>query len=110
MSVAEVVPELSGPGVVVVDIGGDIGAAAVSVPGHLVGCELEIRRTGDEWSGTHVAVRDCPMGDQSISAALFPALVAGEYEIRLKGDAASSLGRFIVIGGEVTRFATADRR
>jgi len=100
----EVLPDASGPGMVVVDVGGDIGAAAVRVPDRLDGSELEVRRVGDEWAGIHVAVRERPVGGRSIYVALFPALAAGRYEIRLKGDAGSDLGQFMVAGGEVTRY------
>jgi hypothetical protein len=101
---AETLPEASGPGTVVVDIGGDIGAAAVQVAVTLDGSELEIRAVGDEWAGIHVAVRERPMPSGAVYAALFPALAAGDYEIRVKSDATSYLGRFSVVGGRVTSY------
>ncbi|MBV9485399.1 MAG: hypothetical protein JO246_05025 [Frankiaceae bacterium] len=101
---AEILPEASGPGSVVLDIGGDIGAAAVQVPIDLDGSELEIRRVGEEWAGVHVAVRERPVGAESIYAALFPELVAGDYEVRVKGDDTSFLGGFHVTGGQVAQY------
>jgi hypothetical protein len=101
----EVLPDASGPGTVVLDIGGDIGAAAVEVPPSLEHHEIEIRRSGTEWSGEHVAVRERPLGTGTIWAALFPSLRTGSYQIRIKGDSASDLGGFDVTGGRVTAYS-----
>jgi len=68
---------LSGPsqeGSVVVDIGGDIGAAIVSTPATLVGSEIEIRRCGAAWDGTHVAVRERHVSGGVLHAAFFSGL------------------------------------
>ena len=51
---------LSGPsekGSVLIDIGNDVGAVVVTTPSSLIGSEIEIRRCGTSWDGTHVAVR-----------------------------------------------------
>lgn len=98
----EPMPEDSGPGTVVLDIGGEIGAAAVSAPEGLVGAELEIRRGGTTWDGTHIAVRRRLLAGSPVTAALFPELTAGDYEVRVKGDPASAIRTFAVVGGEVT--------
>jgi hypothetical protein len=52
------------------------------VPADWTGREIEIRRAGDPWKGTHVAVlaRHLPAGvDHS---AFFPSLEQGAYELR----------------------------
>ena len=98
----ETLPEPSGPGSVVLDIGGDVGAAAVFVPSSLAGVEIEIRRDGDPWEGRHVAVRERRLPDVTAWAALFPSLVSGGYEIRVRhGDPDGPTSRFTVAGGRV---------
>jgi hypothetical protein len=96
---------LTGPsekGSVVVDIGGDVGAAIVSTPASLVGSEIEIRPCGAAWDGTHVAVRERHVAGGVTHAALFPGLEFGNYEVRLKGVAASPVTTFTVSGGRVS--------
>jgi hypothetical protein len=96
---------LTGPseeGGVVVDIGGDVGAAIVSTPASLVGSEIEIRRCDTAWDGTHVAVRERHVSGGVLHAALFPALDYGKYEVRLRGDAASPVATLTVEGGRVS--------
>jgi hypothetical protein len=88
---------------VVLDIGGEVGAAAVYVPASLAGFEIEIRRTGESWAGRHVAVRDRLLPGRVVWAALFPSLVEGSYEIRVRGaDPDGPTDRFEVVGGRVT--------
>jgi hypothetical protein len=99
----ETLPEPSGPGTVVLDIGGDIGAAAVYVPVPLAGVEIEIRRDGAPWEGRHVAVRERQLPDAAVWAALFPTLDSGDYEIRVRhSDPDAPTTRFTVTGGRVT--------
>jgi hypothetical protein len=96
-------PEASGVGTVVLDIGGEVGAAAIFVPAELAGDEIEIRRLDEPWCGTHVAVRERTLPDGAVWAALFPALTAGRYEIRIKaGDPDGPTGTFEVTGGQVS--------
>lgn len=97
----ESLPEPSGPGTVVLDIGGDVGAAAVFVPVALADVEIEIRASGEPWQGTHVAVRERQLPDGVVWAALFPALVEGDYEIRVRGEAGGPTGALEVSGGQV---------
>jgi hypothetical protein len=95
---------LTGPseeGSVVVDIGGDVGAAIVSTPASLVGSEIEIRPYGAAWDGTHVAIRERHVAGGVMHAALFPGLEYGNYEVRLKGDATGPTTTFTVAGGRV---------
>ena len=70
-------------GSVVIDIGGDIGAAIISMADEFTGQEVEIRRRGAAWDGTHTGIRPSgPLG----SYAVFGSLMAGDYEIRIKGN------------------------
>ena len=98
---AEPVHGPTGPATVMADIGGDTGAAVVYTPGELVGQELEIRRVGHAWDGTHTAVRERHVGSTTLWAGFFGALDAGEYEVRLRDDASRAMGVEIV-GGTVT--------
>src|SRR5579884_2400045 len=81
----ERLPGPSRAGTVAAEIGGDRGAAVVRVPPSWLGDELEIRRVGEAWTGSHVAVleRRLPRGTES--SAFFPALGAGIYEVRRRG-------------------------
>lgn len=82
----------------VLDIGGDVGAAVVLTPGALEGEELEIRPAGGEWNGTHTGVRRRGPG---CCAALFPALPAGRYEIRVADSGSAAVLVVDVVGGQV---------
>jgi hypothetical protein len=96
---------LTGPsekGSVVVDIGGDVGAAIVSTPASLVGSEIEIRRCGTAWDGTHVAVRNRDVAGGVVHAALFSGLPNGTYEVRVRDDADSPVATLTVEGGRVS--------
>lgn len=99
----ETLPEASGSGSVVLDIGGEVGAAAIYVPASLAGEEIEIRAIGAAWTGMHVAVRERMLPDRTVWAALFPALRAGGYQIRVKdGDPVGPVGTVAVAGGRVS--------
>jgi hypothetical protein len=87
---------------VVVDIGGDVGAAVVSTPAALAGSEIEIRRCDTAWDGTHVAVRERHVSGGVMHAAFFPALEYGTYEVRIRGDAEGPATTFTVEGGRVS--------
>jgi hypothetical protein len=96
---------LSGPsekGSVLVDIGGDVGAAIVSTPASLLGSEIEIRRCGAAWDGTHVAVRARHVSGGVVHAALFSGLGDGLYEVRLRGDIDGPVTTLTVEGGRVS--------
>lgn len=96
---------LDGPsekGSVLLDIGGDVGAAIVNTPASLVGSEIEIRRCGTAWAGTHVAVRERHVAGGAVHAALFSSLVHGDYEVRIRGDADSPTTVLTVQGGRVS--------
>ena len=84
------------------DIGGDVGAAIVRTPASLVGFEIEIRRCGTAWDGTHVAVRARHLSGSVLHAAVFPALRLGDYEVRLRGDVEGPVATLTVEGGRVS--------
>jgi hypothetical protein len=86
---------------VVLNIGGDIGAAIVRTSPMLAGSEIEIRRTGARWEGRHTAVRERRLPDGATHAALFDALASGHYEIRVRDDSTSPLVSLDVVGGKV---------
>jgi hypothetical protein len=100
----EWMPPPSGPGTVVLDIGGDIGAAVVTTPASLEGSEIEIRRHGDPWEGIHVAVRARHLPTGVTHAAVYESLHQGTYEIRIRGShpATPPATTFGVTGGKVT--------
>lgn len=88
-------------GSVVLDIGGDLGAAIVYTPANLVGLEIEIRREGTAWDGTHVAVRARSVPGGEVHAALFPGLQQGRYEVRVRGDDEGLIAAIDVEGARV---------
>jgi hypothetical protein len=97
---------LTGPserGSVLLDVGGDVGAAIVGTPASLVGSEIEIRRDGAPWDGTHVAVRARDVSGGVVHAALFYGLGEGRYEVRVRGDADGPATGLAVQGGRVTQ-------
>jgi hypothetical protein len=97
----ETLPEAPGAGAVVLDIGGEIGAAVLYTAPDLAGEEIEVRPAGADWDGTHVAVRERRLPNGSRWAALFGSLPQGTYEARLKGMATSPTVNFHVTGGRV---------
>ena len=99
----EQLPGPSGPGSVVLDIGGDVGAAIVYAPASLAGGEVEIRRRGAPWDGTHVAVRPRHLPAGVTYAALFGPLAQGSYEVRVRdAETDGPLAAFDVAGGRVS--------
>jgi hypothetical protein len=89
-------------GGVVLDIGGEIGAAVVHAPATLAGFEIEIRAHGHIWDGTHVAVRERRTPEGITFAALFYGLSRGSYEVRVRGDEYGPTTEIEVRGGRVT--------
>jgi hypothetical protein len=98
----ERLPAPSGPGSVVLDIGGDVGAAMVRAGATLAAEELEIRRRGSQWEGRHVAVRERWLPRGPVWAAVFDNLEEGWWEVRLKGKEEGASLVFEVAGGRVT--------
>jgi hypothetical protein len=73
----------------------------VHTPANLVGLEVEIRRTGTPWDGTHVAVRARSVPGGEVYAALFPGLQQGRYEVRVRGDEVGLVAAVDVEGARV---------
>jgi hypothetical protein len=103
-------PELgpSGEGTVVLDIGGDRGAAVIVTPAELSGEEIEIRPVGGPWDGTHTAIRPRDLRDTVAHAGVFGSLPAGRYQLRIRrGDpvqaGSEQVVDLVVIGGEVVQ-------
>jgi hypothetical protein len=88
----------------VLDIGGDIGAAVLLTPASMDELEIEIRRAGTDWDGTHVAVRErVQPGRRSVHAAVFASLASGTYDLRVRfGAAGAAINHLEVAGGQVT--------
>ena len=104
----ESTPGPSGDGTVVLDIGGDRGAAIIFTPGDLSGEEIEIRPVDRPWDGTHTAVRPRDLRDRVAHAGVFGSLPAGPYQLRIRrGDPGRSRSEpvvdLLVVGGEVAQ-------
>jgi hypothetical protein len=94
----------AGTGSVLLDIGGDIGAAVVVLPAALAGREIEARPLGTELPHhlPHVGVVPRPAPDGSVvHSAVFAELPAGSYELYERPEGPVRL-RLSVTGGEVT--------
>ena len=104
-TVKEESPKVAGPGSVVLDIGEDVGAAVVTAPPSLEGHELEIRAASASWDGRHVAFHMRESAEGPINAAVFPQLVQGRWEIRLRPAENSLIVPVVVVGGQVTTVA-----
>jgi hypothetical protein len=99
--------EPTGPsrGPVVLDIGGEVGAVVIHTHADLDGTEIEVRRVGAEWDGTHVAVRSRPTTGQPVYAAVFSQLPESEHEFRLRPPRPDgSVHRIRVVGGGLVEF------
>ena len=118
----------AGQGAVLLDIGGDVGALVVSMPGAMVGREVEIRPLGravhdhgpgrahDHGTGrahdhehghghhhlAHVAVVARPVADGRVPCLVFGDLSSGRYELFEKGCPDDMALRVDVTGGAVT--------
>ena len=94
----------SGPGTVVMELGGDIGALILYTPDDLDGREIEISRD-DDLGGhrTHSQVRARHMPAATRYAAVYPGLRAGAYTIWR--DEVSPAGAIVITGGQVTSWS-----
>lgn len=101
----------SGPGGVVLDIGGDIGALVLYGPAEIDGWEIEISRERDPVAvRTHSQVRRRVFsgagvggsGGSAVYAAVYPGLRAGVYTVWR--DERTPAGSVTVVGGEVASF------
>jgi hypothetical protein len=94
----------AGQGPVLLDIGGDVGAAVVVLPAALAGVEIEARRAGADADQhfPHVGVVARPLPDGSVAhSAVFGELPAGSYELYERPAGPVRL-RLAVTGGAVT--------
>jgi hypothetical protein len=91
----------SGPGTVVMDVGGAIGALILYTPAAMDGREIEISRDDAPAARrTHAQVRARHMATATEYAAVYPGLGAGRYTI---WDAQDRPAVTVVItGGHVT--------
>lgn len=91
----------TGPGTVILELGGHIGALILEVPPGLAGQEIEISPSGGG-PRTHCLVRERVTAAGVSHAAVYPAVPARTYTVwRQDGTAA---GQVAVRGGEVSRF------
>jgi hypothetical protein len=91
-------PPAGGP--VVLDIGDDVGALIVYVIGDdVVGHELHVRRVGSSAGTTHTGIWRRNIADRDDVIAIFPELIAGNYEVlNLQGGVS---GTTFVPGGAI---------
>jgi hypothetical protein len=80
----------------VLDIGGDIGAMVVLMEPAAAGSELHLRSADEPPTFVHTGVWTRPHGPASVTAAVFPELVAGTYWVL---DTDGHDVRPVVIGG-----------
>ena len=120
----------AGQGAVLLDIGDDVGALVVTMPGAMVDTEVEIRPVGVVQADSHgahrhdhqhdhshdnshdhgghlahVAVVERPVGDDSIPSLVFGELTAGRYDLFEKGHPADVVLTVDVEGGQVATAA-----
>lgn len=93
-------------GTVVLDIGGDVGALVVYTPASWHGTEIEVEEQSVTCPRTHTGVRERSSGRRSVTAAVFPELAAGRYE--LFDPAGRSVAVAAVAGGEVAEIDVID--
>ena len=90
----------SGPGTVVMDVGGDIGALVLYTPAGMDGREIEISRDGDPGARrTHARVRLRHMPAATAYAAVYPDLAAGTDTIWADGQNPAIV---VIAGGRIT--------
>ncbi len=99
---SEHLPEDSGPGSVVLDIGDGVGAAVVTGVDHLEGVEIEIRPTGRPWDGRHVSFRRRDVPGGPVVAAVFAQLEEGSWQARLRDGRDLPVLDLPVTAGRVT--------
>jgi hypothetical protein len=102
--VSEHVPGPSGPGTVVLELGGDIGVLILDAPAELAGREVEISPApiGPGGRRTHALVRERRTEAGLGYAAVYPGLPAAEYTVWQ--DTVTPAGTVTVSGGQVTRY------
>jgi hypothetical protein len=103
----------TGPGTVILELGGDVGVLLLVTPAALLGQEIEISPADDDGDGeastshrTHSMVRERITGNGRSYAAVYPGIPAGRYIVWR--DADTPAGIVTIAGGEVSRFTLAD--
>jgi hypothetical protein len=90
---------------VLLDIGGDVGAAVVAVPAALLGAEVEALPVGAGHPPVHAGVVDRPLpGGARLPSVVLGELPAGTYELYVRPDGPVRL-RLTVTGGAVAEAA-----
>jgi hypothetical protein len=82
---------------VVLDIGGDVGALVLYTPPALHGREIEVAPLGNEARRVHSAVLERTIGGRTVHAAVYPELMAGDYEV-----CSADGPHFTIVGGNVS--------
>jgi hypothetical protein len=90
----------AGQGMVVLDIGGDIGALVVTMPDGALGTELHLSAYRDPSLDVHTGVWRRDLGSRVIAAAVFLELVEGVYGIL--DEAGDEVRRVEIRGGELS--------
>jgi hypothetical protein len=96
MTVPENPGGATGDGVVVMDIGGDVGGLVLYTAAELVGREIDLTSLDDAHAHTHSAVRERHHGGLVRYAAVYPSLRAARYAV------AGSSREVTIVGGRVT--------
>jgi hypothetical protein len=105
--VTETSPGPSGPGSVLLDIGGDVGALIIVTPADMAGQEIHLSPLPQpDAARTHAVVRERRLGSAACHAAVYPALTGGEYTIWR--DAHTPAGTVRIDGGTVTTYRMSD--
>jgi hypothetical protein len=86
----------------VLDIGGDVGALLLITGPERAGTEIEVRRL-DGAAHTHTAVHPRRTASGVLHAALYPALLAGDYELLLSPAGAAGNPHISISGGALAR-------
>jgi len=90
---------------VLLDIGGEVGAAVVAVPATLLGAEVEARPVGAGYPPVHAGVVARPLpGGGRMPSVVLGELRAGPYELYVRPDGPVRL-RLTVTGGAVAEAA-----
>lgn len=94
----------TGPGSVVLELGGDIGALVLHTPARLHGTEIEIspKSRGSRGLRTHSLVRERVTAAGVSYAAVYPEVSAGHYTVW--GHDGAPVGTVVVAGGQVASF------
>lgn len=91
----------TGPGSVILELGGDVGALILETPPDLAGREIEISTRANP-ARTHSLVRQRRGRDGTSHAAVYPGLPAADYIIWR--DDGTPAGTVTIRGGAVARF------